>query len=81
VTVVQNKDEVPKKLEKDLKFLNEAYPAIEIEFVVITGTFSPDLIQELSIKWNIPVNLMFIGSPRGHFIYGLRDLGGVRMII
>ena len=24
VTVVQNKDEVPKKLEKDLKFLNEA---------------------------------------------------------
>ena len=81
VTVVQNKDEVPKKLKKDLKFLNEAYPSIEIEFVVITGTFSPDLIQELSVKWNIPVNLMFIGSPRAHFIYGLGDLGGVRLII
>ena len=81
VTVVQNKDKVPKKLKNDLKFLNEAYPTIEIEFVVITGTFGPDLIQELSVKWNIPVNLMFIGSPRGHFIYGLRDLGGVRLII
>ena len=63
VTVVQNKDEVPKKLEKDLKFLNEAYPAIEIEFVVITGTFGPDLIQELSGKWNIPVNLMLSVPP------------------
>ena len=81
VTVVQNKDKVPKKLKNDLEFLNEAYPTIEIEFVVITGTFGPDLIQELSVKWNIPVNLMFIGSPRGHFIYGLRDLGGVRLII
>ena len=81
VTVVQDKDKVPKKLKNDLEFLNEAYPTIEIEFVVITGTFGPDLIQELSVKWNIPVNLMFIGSPRGHFIYGLRDLGGVRLII
>jgi amino acid transporter len=81
VTIVKNKDEVSKKLEKDLKFLNEAYPAIEIEFVVITGTFGPDLIRELSEKWNIPVNLMFIGSPGTHFIYGLGELGGVRLII
>ncbi|MBW2518625.1 MAG: APC family permease, partial [Deltaproteobacteria bacterium] len=81
VTVVKNKDEVPKKLEKDLKFLNEAYPTIEIEFVVINGAFGPDLIQELSVKWHIPVNLMFIGSPGTHFIYGLGDLGGVRLII
>ena len=81
VTVVKNKDEVPKKLEKDLNFLNEAYPTIKIEFVVITGNFGPDLIQELSVKWNIPVNLMFIGSPGTHFIYGLGDLGGVRLII
>jgi amino acid transporter len=81
VTVVKNKDEVPEKLEKDLKFLNEAYPTIEIEFVVMTGTFGPDLIRELSIRWNIPVNLMFIGSPGTHFIYGLGELGGVRLII
>ncbi|MEJ2220597.1 MAG: APC family permease [Desulfobacterales bacterium] len=81
VTIVKNKDSVPKKLQKDLKFLNEAYPAIEIEFVVITGTFGPDLIRELSVKWNIPVNLMFIGSPGTHFIYGLGELGGVRLII
>jgi amino acid transporter len=81
VTVVKNKNEVPPKLKKDLKFLNEAYPMIEIEFVVLIGKFGPDLIQELSEKWNIPVNLMFIGSPGTHFIYGLGELGGVRLII
>jgi amino acid transporter len=81
VTVVKNKNEVPPKLEKDLKFLNEAYPTIEIEFVVLIGKFGPDLIHEMSVKWNIPVNLMFIGSPGTHFIYGLGELGGVRLII
>ena len=81
VTVVKNKAEVPPKLRKDLKFLDDAYPNIEIEFVVLTDTFSPELIHELSEKWKIPTNLMFIGSPGTHFIYGLADLGGVRLIV
>ena len=61
--------------------LDELYPEIDIEFVPLTGSFGPDLIQQLSTEWNIPVNLMFIGSPSDHFIYGLADLGGVRLII
>jgi len=81
VNVVQNKSEVPPNLQRDLDFLNDAYPNIDIEFVVLTGLFGPDLINELSRKWQIPTNLMFIGSPGNHFIYGLKDLGGVRLII
>ncbi|WP_339133104.1 MAG: APC family permease [Candidatus Electrothrix sp. GW3-4] len=81
VTVVQEEHEVAPNLQRDLKFLDEAYPAIDIEFVVSLGTFNPALIQELSAKWNIPANLMFIGSPGDHLIYGLADLGGVRLII
>ena len=81
VNVVQNENEVPANLKRDLDFLNEAYPNIDIEFVAFLGTFGPDLIRELSEKWNIPTNLMFIGSPGNHFMYGLKDLGGVRLII
>ena len=81
VTVVKDEREVPPRLRRDLEFLDEAYPEIDIEFVVITGTFGPSLIQELSQKWHIPTNLMFIGSPTGHLIYGLAELGGVRLII
>jgi len=81
VTVVKEKGEVPSRLENDLKYLDEAYPEIEIEFVVLEGIFGPELIQELSQQWNIPANFMFIGSPGDHFLYGLAELGGVRLII
>ena len=81
VTVVEDKKEVPTKLRRDLKFLDEAYPSIDIEFVVLKGEFTPELIRELSKEWDVPMNFMFIGSPGDHFLYGLADLGGVRLII
>ncbi len=56
-------------------------PDIHVEFVVVEGKFTPELIQKLSAEWEIPVNFMFIGSPGGRLVYGLADLGGVRMII
>ncbi len=52
-----------------------------IDFQIIKGKFSPTLIKELSIKWNIPVNFMFIGSPSNKFPYKIEELGGVRLII
>ncbi len=72
---------MPDKIKDDLKFLSETYPDIDIDFVIVEGTFSPDLIQELSIKWNIPANLMFIGSPGGKLVYSQAELGGVRLVI
>ncbi len=80
-TVVKSKNDVSANLSSDLELLNQLYPSIKIEFVVIVGLFEPKLIQELSEKWSIPRNLMFIGSPGTHFMYGLADLGGVRLII
>jgi amino acid transporter len=81
VTVVDDEKEVPARLAKDLKFLDEAYPDIDIEFVVQVGEFGPKLIKQLSKEWNIPTNFMFIASPGDHFLYGLAELGGVRLII
>jgi amino acid transporter len=81
MTVVKDEKDVPPKLRHDLAFLDEAYPEIDIEFVVLVGRFGPALIRELSEKWQIPMNLMFIGSPSGHLIYGLAELGGARLII
>ncbi len=81
VTIVGSKDEVSEKLPGEIRFLDEAYPEIDIEFVVIEGTFGPEIIHELSEKWNIPTNLMFIGSHGGQFRYDQARLGGVRLII
>jgi amino acid transporter len=81
VHVVRDDSEVPPNLKEDLEMLDKAYPEIDIEFVTVKGVFGPELISRLSKEWSIPTNLMFIGSPGDHFMYGLADLGGVRLII
>ncbi len=81
VTVVGEGNEVPPRLAEDVRFLDRAYPEIDIEFVIYHGEFGPELIQELSRIWRIPTNFMFIGSPNGGLTHSLADLGGVRLII
>jgi hypothetical protein len=80
-TVLKKGQKLPPNLKQEISFLDKEYPKIDIEFVVIDGKFSPELIQELSTKWNIPVNFMFIGSPSNKFPYRIEELGGVRLII
>lgn len=81
VHVTNTPDDVPERLPKDLEFLDEVYPRIDIEFVVQPGHFGPELIQQLSREWRIPPNFMFIGCPGGGMPHSLADLGGVRVII
>jgi amino acid transporter len=85
VTVIEEVNTDEKKiidnLEQDINFLNKEYPDISIEFEYLSGKFSPKLVRELSKKWNIPINFMFIGSPGDHFPYRIEELGGVRLII
>ena len=68
-------------LKVDLEVLDRAYPDLHVEFIEIDGIFGPDLISELSEKWNIPKNFMFIGSPGDKFSYRVSELGGVRLIM
>lgn len=81
VNVLQEGEVPPKKLMHEVEVLDLAYPELEVDFVILRGHFGPDLIQELSLKWGIPKNFMFIGSPGDHFPYGLQELGGVRLVI
>ncbi len=81
VLVGKDESEVPDRLERDLAFLDEAYPRIDVEYVFVHGQFSPELLRRLSDEWDIPLNFMFIGAPSDHFMYGLAELGGVRLIV
>jgi len=81
VTILNKNITVDKKLRDEISVLDRAYPEIDIEFIELPGTFSPELIKELSDKWSIPTNFMFVGQPGNAFPYRLEDLGGVRLII
>lgn len=81
VTAFKKGEQASAQYIADLDVLDREYPEVEIEFVQVQAEFGPDLIHELSEKWKIPVNFMFIGSPGDHFPYKLEQLGGVRLII
>jgi amino acid transporter len=78
---VKSEGESNELLKRDLEVLDRAYDEIEIEFIEINGVFGPALINELSKKWKIPKNFMFIGSPGNRFSYKVSELGGVRLIM
>ncbi|QHL88969.1 amino acid permease [Nibribacter ruber] len=81
VNILREGEEPPKKLMHEVEVLDAAYPELVVDFIILRGTFGPELIQELSNKWGIPKNFMFIGSPGDQFPYGLQELGGVRLVI
>lgn len=81
VTVLKPDYIMPPNLESDIGVLDRAYPEIHIEFVKEVGHFDPEKIKELSKKYNIPINFMFIGSPGENFPYKIQELGDVRLII
>ncbi|MFK5983386.1 MAG: APC family permease [Flavobacteriaceae bacterium] len=81
VHVLSKDQKIPENLEQEIDFLNKEYPDIEVEFVVVKGSFTPQLIKKLSKEWSIPINFMFIGSPSDKFPFKIEDLGGVRLII
>lgn len=81
VTVLKEEQELSKDFMRDFEVLDRAYPEIKIEFIQIQGTFGPEIISQLSEKWNIPQNFMFISSPSDRFTHRVEELGGVRLII
>lgn len=81
VHVYQDEEQIPKKLAEQLHSLDEIFPEIRIDFLVVKGRFGPELIQKLSAHLDVPQNYMFIGCPGDRFPHNLADLGGVRLIV
>lgn len=81
VAIVRQGNHLAKNLRSDIEVLNRAYPDINVQFIVEPGTFGPEKIVELSKRWGIPINFMFIGAPGEDFPFKIQQLGEVRVII
>jgi hypothetical protein len=68
-------------LAKQLRTLDEVYPELRIDLILVQGSFSPELIERLSRRMGVPKNYMFIGTPGDRFPHNIAELGGVRLII
>ncbi|MGJ8664878.1 MAG: APC family permease [Patiriisocius sp.] len=81
VSILKREEHLKAELVKDIEVLNRAYPSIEVDLIEEVGVFNPEKISQLSKKWNIPTNFMFIGAPGEEFPFSIEELGEVRLVI
>ncbi|MEZ4337828.1 MAG: APC family permease [Sandaracinaceae bacterium] len=81
VHVYDDEGEIPKDLSTKLRDIDRLYPDLRIDFLMVKGTFGPELIEQLSKRLNVPKNYMFIGTPSDRFPHRIEALGGVRLIL
>lgn len=81
IHLYKKEEDIPEQLSRDITFLNQLYPQMDIEFVKIKGEFTPEYIEKLSEELKVPKNYMFIGCPHERFPYNISEFGGVRLII
>jgi len=80
VHVYREKDQIPARLATNVQMLDEAYPKMRIDLVLVRGEFGPPLIGQLQQKLSVPKNFMFITCPGETFTHKVADLGGVRLV-
>ncbi len=81
VSVLKEYQHPSEQFLTDFDALDRAYPEIDMEYIIEEGSFTPEKVEELSKRWNIPKNFMFISTPGERFSHRVEDLGGVRLIM
>jgi hypothetical protein len=71
--------EIPANLAEHLRVIDHLYPDLRINFVAVTGTFGPTLVEGLSRRLGIPKNCMFIGTPDRRPRWSPKKMGRSKM--
>lgn len=77
----EREEDIPPQLAEQLKTIDQIYPELRVDLLLVQGRFGPEMIERLSQHLQVPKNYMFIGTPGDHFPHRIADLGGVRLIM
>jgi hypothetical protein len=80
VHVYESEEGIPPLLESHVSTLDETYPKLQIDLILIQGKFTPTLVNNFSDRLNIPKNLIFITCPSSQFMFKINEFGGIRVI-
>ena len=73
-------DDIPDDFVEQVSVLDQAFPKLRVDSVVVLADFSPDLVVYLSNELSVPQNYMFISAFSRRFQFRVHEFGGVRMI-
>ncbi|KAK0194213.1 AAAP amino acid permease [Armillaria mellea] len=66
---------IPSELQANARILDEAFPEITIDLLIIHNAFDPPNVAALAHKLQIPPSLMFMTCPGSAFSYSAADFG------
>ncbi|KAJ7775998.1 amino acid permease-domain-containing protein [Mycena maculata] len=75
VHFIDEENGIPSELEANAKILDEAFPEITVDLIVVLGTFSPANVVALAHCLKIPPSLMFMSCPGPSFPHPVAEFG------
>ncbi|KAJ7439001.1 amino acid permease-domain-containing protein [Mycena latifolia] len=66
---------IPSELEANAKILDEAFPEITIDLIVVQGAFAPPQVVALAHRLRIPPALMLMSCPGPRFPHPVAEFG------
>lgn len=81
VHLYEDEEKIPVNLEREISVIDQLYPQLKIDFLLVKGSFNADTIENLSQRLKVPKNMMFIGAPSSSFAFKLEELGNIRIIV
>jgi len=66
---------IPSEMEANWKILDETFPEITVDLILVGTSFNPINVAALSHQLNIPTSLMFVSCPGPDFHYPADELG------
>ncbi|KAF9556823.1 hypothetical protein CPC08DRAFT_641000 [Agrocybe pediades] len=66
---------IPSELEANSKILDEAFPEITVDLILVEGQFNPVNVAALSHHLDIPQSLMFMTCPGPQFLHAIDEFG------
>jgi hypothetical protein len=71
----EDDEELPSELEANWKILDEAFPEITIDLVIVKAAFQPSTVAALARHLQIPTSLIFMACPGPNFAHEFSDFG------
>jgi hypothetical protein len=68
-------NDIPSEMEANWKILDEAFPSITIDLVLVHESFRPATVAALASHLNIPTSLMFMSCPGPEFLHSFAEFG------
>mmetsp|Transcript_45382 Transcript_45382/g.95100 ORF Transcript_45382/g.95100 Transcript_45382/m.95100 type:complete len:657 (-) Transcript_45382:18-1988(-) len=73
-------DPMIRAIAENLRVIDRCFPKIVIDLVLVQGSFTPEIVAQISARLGVPRNFMFISCPGDRFPHDIADFGGVRLI-